>query len=52
MSKDRWDKTWGAVIAFAFVVYTTGVFFEILYVEFLGFGLLLSIIAFGVVRAK
>ena len=52
MSKSGWNRIWAAVIVFAFVTYSTGVYFEILYVEFIGYGLLLSIIAFGVVRAR
>ena len=52
MNKGGWNKIWAAVIALAFVTFSTGVYFEILYVEFMGFGLLLSIIAFGVVRER
>ena len=52
MSKAGWNRVWAAVIILAFVTFTTGVYFRVLFVEYLGYGLLLSIIAFGVVRAR
>ena len=52
MNKTEQNLTWAAVIILAFVTFTTGVYFEVLFVEYCGYGLLLSIIAFGVIKER